>query len=54
MNGVVHLRSELAPHTVVPIGWVAVGDLAQLFPPERHEEIWAIQEPLNFCDKPQL
>jgi hypothetical protein len=32
----------------VPIGWIAVGDPAELFPPERHGEIWAIQEQLDF------
>jgi len=30
----------------VPIGWVAVGD--QVLPPDRHEEIWAIQRELDF------
>jgi hypothetical protein len=32
----------------VPIGWVAVGDPAEILPPEQHDEIWAIQEPLDF------
>ena len=48
VNAVVHLRTRLAPETTVPIGWVAVGDPARLFAPERHEEIWAIQELLDF------
>ena len=48
INGTVHLLTELAPGTTVPIGWVAVGDPPGIFPPERHEEIWARQEPLNF------
>ena len=48
INALVHLRTRLAPETTVPIGWVAVGDPARLFPPERHEEIWAVQEPLDF------
>jgi len=48
INGVVHLRSELPAHAIVPIGWVAVGNPAQIFPPEQHDAIWAIQEPLNF------
>lgn len=30
------------------IGWVAVGDPATILPAESHEEIRAIQEPLNF------
>jgi hypothetical protein len=25
-----------------------VGDPAQVFSPDRHEDIWAIQKPLNF------
>ena len=48
INAVVHLRTRLAPGATVPIGWVAVGDPAQLFPPDRHGRIWAIQKPLNF------
>jgi hypothetical protein len=32
----------------VPIGWVAVGDPVRILPPDRHEEIWALQKPLNF------
>src|SRR5262245_31310263 len=48
VNGTVHLRSHLAAGTTVPIGWVAVGDPAQILPPDRHEKIWAIQEQLNF------
>jgi carbonic anhydrase/acetyltransferase-like protein (isoleucine patch superfamily) len=48
VNGVVHLRTALPPHATVPIGWVAVGDPAQIFPPDRHDDIWAVQEPLNF------
>ena len=48
VNGVVHLRSHLPPGTTVPIGWVAVGNPIQLFSPDRHDDIWAVQEPLNF------
>lgn len=48
INGVVHLKTRLAPGTTVPIGWVAVGDPAQLFPASEHDAIWKIQEPLNF------
>jgi hypothetical protein len=32
----------------VPIGWVAVGDPASILPADRHDEIWAIQQPLDF------
>jgi carbonic anhydrase/acetyltransferase-like protein (isoleucine patch superfamily) len=48
INGVVHLRSHLPPGETVPIGWVAVGDPIQVLSADRHEEIWAIQKPLNF------
>ena len=48
INGVVHVNSALPADGLVPIGWVAVGDPAQVFPPDRHEEIWAIQEGLDF------
>lgn len=48
IHGVVHLKSRLAARTFVPIGWIAVGDPAQMFPPDRHDEIWAIQKELDF------
>ena len=48
INGVVHVNSKLDPGTTVPIGWIAAGDPAELFPPERHEELWAVQETLDF------
>ena len=50
VGGVVHLRSRLPAYTMVPIGWIAVGDPAKLFPPGQHEAIWKIQKPLN-CPK---
>jgi carbonic anhydrase/acetyltransferase-like protein (isoleucine patch superfamily) len=48
VNATVHLKTVVAEETVVPIGWVAVGDPAELLPPDRHEEIWSIQMPLDF------
>jgi carbonic anhydrase/acetyltransferase-like protein (isoleucine patch superfamily) len=48
INGIVHLRTVLPEDTVVPLGWIAVGDPAQIFPSEKHEEIWAIQRTLDF------
>ena len=48
INGIVHLRTVLAAGAVVPLGWVAVGDPAQILPPDRHDEIWAVQKPLDF------
>jgi carbonic anhydrase/acetyltransferase-like protein (isoleucine patch superfamily) len=48
INAVVHLRSILPPRSVVPIGWVAVGDPVLILPPDRHDEIWAAQKELDF------
>ena len=48
INGVVHLRTNLPPDTTVPIGWIAVGDPAQLFPPGEHERFWPVQRELDF------
>lgn len=48
IHGVVHVGSILAPGAVVPIGWVAVGDPAEILPPGEHERIWSIQEALHF------
>lgn len=50
VHATVHLRTVLPPGSTVPIGWVAVGDPAQILPPDRHDEIWAVQKPLNFPD----
>jgi carbonic anhydrase/acetyltransferase-like protein (isoleucine patch superfamily) len=48
INSVLHVNSVLPPDTVVPIGWIAAGDPAQLFSPDRHEELWAVQVALDF------
>jgi carbonic anhydrase/acetyltransferase-like protein (isoleucine patch superfamily) len=48
INSVLHVNSTLPPNTVVPIGWIAAGDPAQLFSPDQHDELWAVQEPLDF------
>ena len=48
INAVVHLRTVLPPESTVPIAWVAVGDPAELFPPDAHDEIWARQSQLDF------
>lgn len=48
INGTVHLKTRLAPGTVVPIGWIACGDPAELFSPDRHDDLWERQRPLNF------
>jgi hypothetical protein len=44
----VHLKTALPPETVVPTGWVAVGDPAEVLSPGEHERIWELQEPLDF------
>ena len=48
VHAIVHLRSQLEPGATVPIGWVAVGDPARILSPDKHDEIWAVQKPLNF------
>lgn len=49
VNGVVQVNTVVDEGAVVPIGWVAVGDPANILPPERHDEIWAIQRELDFA-----
>jgi carbonic anhydrase/acetyltransferase-like protein (isoleucine patch superfamily) len=48
INGIVHLKTRLAPGSSVPIGWIAVGDPARILSPDQHDEIWEVQKPLNF------
>jgi gamma-carbonic anhydrase len=48
INSVLQVNSRLEPGAVLPIGWIAVGDPAQLFSPDRHEELWQIQRDLDF------
>jgi carbonic anhydrase/acetyltransferase-like protein (isoleucine patch superfamily) len=48
IGGVLHVNSRLPDDQFVPIGWVAVGDPAKVLPPDRHDEIWAIQKRLDF------
>jgi gamma-carbonic anhydrase len=48
INGVVHVNSVLPDDGLVPIGWVAVGDPAEVLPPDEHDRIWEIQEKLDF------
>ena len=48
INGVVHVNSVLEDEALVPIGWVAVGDPAKVIAPWDHDEIWRIQEALDF------
>jgi carbonic anhydrase/acetyltransferase-like protein (isoleucine patch superfamily) len=48
INGVVHVNTALAAGATVPIGWIAVGDPAEILPPDQHERIWQVQQRLNF------
>jgi carbonic anhydrase/acetyltransferase-like protein (isoleucine patch superfamily) len=48
INGVVHVNTVLPPDVFVPIGWIAVGDPAEILSPDRHDRIWEIQRTLNF------
>ncbi len=48
INGIVHIKTHLAQNSTVPIGWIAVGNPAQIFSPDKHEQIWEVQAPLNF------
>lgn len=48
IGGVVHVNTRLAADATVPIGWIAVGDPARIFPPAAHDEIWSIQQQLDF------
>ena len=48
IHAVVHVNTVLADDAVVPIGWIAAGDPAQLFSPDRHDELWAVKRELDF------
>ena len=49
INSIVHIRTRVPPDTVVPIGWIAVGDPARLLSPQGHDEISALLAELNFA-----
>lgn len=48
INCVVHVNSRTVPGTVVPIGWIAVGDPVELFSPDHHDELWEVQQAMDF------
>jgi carbonic anhydrase/acetyltransferase-like protein (isoleucine patch superfamily) len=48
INGVVHVNTVLDDEALVPIGWVAVGNPGRAIAPWDHDEIWRIQEALDF------
>jgi carbonic anhydrase/acetyltransferase-like protein (isoleucine patch superfamily) len=41
LGGAVHIGCVVPPQTRIPIGWVAVGDPARLYPPEQADDIRA-------------
>ena len=48
INSVLHVNSRLEPETIIPVGWIAAGNPAQLFSPDQHEELWQVQAELDF------
>jgi gamma-carbonic anhydrase len=48
INSALHVNSRLTAETIIPVGWIAAGDPAQLFPPDQHEELWQVQAELDF------
>lgn len=48
IHAVVQVNTRVPAGETVPIGWVAVGDPATILPPDRHDEIWAVQRTLDF------
>ncbi len=48
VNAVVQVNSVVPPGTAVPIGWVACGRPARLFSPDQNEQLWTVQQPLDF------
>jgi carbonic anhydrase/acetyltransferase-like protein (isoleucine patch superfamily) len=48
VGAVVHVNTTIEEDSVVPIGWVAVGDPATVMPTNRHEDIWEVQSRLDF------
>lgn len=48
INAVVHIKTVVEAGATVPIGWVAVGDPAQYFSADQHEQIWNVQKALDF------
>jgi carbonic anhydrase/acetyltransferase-like protein (isoleucine patch superfamily) len=48
VNGIVHLRTVLPPGAVVPLNWIALGDPAEILPPNDDERISAILKQLDF------
>jgi carbonic anhydrase/acetyltransferase-like protein (isoleucine patch superfamily) len=48
INCVIHVNTRLPARTTVPIGWIAVGDPAELFEPSRVDDYWPKLRALDF------
>ena len=48
IDGIVHVGAVLPANSLVPMKWVAVGDPAQILPPNQHDEIDAILSGMDF------
>jgi carbonic anhydrase/acetyltransferase-like protein (isoleucine patch superfamily) len=48
VHGIVQVNTLIPADGLVPVGWVAVGDPAEVLPPDQHERIWGIQRSLDF------
>ena len=48
INGIVMLRTVLPPGAVVPLNWIALGNPAEILPPNEDARISAILQQLNF------
>jgi carbonic anhydrase/acetyltransferase-like protein (isoleucine patch superfamily) len=48
INAVVHVNTRVPAGATVPIGWIAVGDPAEMFPPSAHDEYWPKLKALDF------
>jgi gamma-carbonic anhydrase len=48
INSVLQVNSRVAAETIIPIGWIAAGDPAQLFAPDQHDQLWRVQSELDF------
>lgn len=48
INGIVHVNTVLPENGMVPIGWIAVGNPAQIFSPDQHDALWEAQKTLEF------
>jgi carbonic anhydrase/acetyltransferase-like protein (isoleucine patch superfamily) len=48
INGIVHIKTILPPDSIVPIGWVALGNPVRILPPTDHDQISLMLTSLNF------